>query len=67
MDFEEFLWALGDNVTIDLVREHYQKIKPLGQINKSIFHKFREYLLVGGMPQAVVKYVETKDLVKLIL
>lgn len=61
MDFEEFLWALDDDITIDLIKEHYNKVKPLGKINKNIMHTFREYLLVGGMPQAVVKYVETKD------
>ena len=61
MDFEEFLWALDDNITIDLIKEHYSKVKPLGKIGKNIMHTFREYLLVGGMPQAVVKYVETKD------
>ncbi len=61
MDFEEFMWAMNDDITIDLIKEHYIKLKPLGKINKDIMKSFREYLLVGGMPQAVVEYVNSKD------
>lgn len=61
MDFEEFMWAMNDDITVDLIKEHYTKLKPLGKINKDIMKSFREYLLVGGMPQAVVEYVNSKD------
>ena len=61
MDFEEFMWALDDEITIDIIKEHYNNLKPFGKIYKDIMKRFREYLLVGGMPQAVVKYVKTKD------
>lgn len=64
LDFEEFLWAMGDNFSADLMREHYSKIKPLGNLHKDIFRKFREYMCVGGMPQAVVSYVQDKDFEK---
>lgn len=61
MDFEEFMWACGDEITTDIIKEHYNKLLPFGQINKDIMKRFREYLLVGGMPQAVVEYVNSKD------
>lgn len=61
MDFEEFMWACGDEFTIQIIKEHYQNLKPFGAINKDIMKRFREYLLVGGMPQAVVEYVNSKD------
>lgn len=61
MDFEEFLWASQEDITIDIIKEHYKNLKPLGKMNKNIMHKFREYILVGGMPQSVLKYIETKD------
>ena len=64
LDFEEFLWAMGDEVTVDIMREHYQKCKPLNQLHRDILRKFREYMCVGGMPQAVVAYAEDKDFEK---
>ncbi len=67
MDFEEFMWAMNDDVTIEIIKAHYAKLKQLGKINKDIMKNFREYLLVGGMPQAVVEYIDSKILVKLIL
>lgn len=64
LDFEEFLWAMGDDVTIPIVRKSYESLKPLGKLHKDIFRKFREYMCVGGMPQAVVKYMDSKDFEK---
>ncbi len=61
LDFEEFLWAMGDEETIPFIKESYDKLRPLGKIHKDIMRKFREYICVGGMPQAVVRYAETKD------
>ena len=62
LDFEEFLWALGDDKTVPLVRDSYEKLKPLGiHLHKDILRKFREYMCVGGMPQPVVQYVKTKS------
>ena len=46
------------------MKEHYDKIKPLKNLHKDILRKFREYMCVGGIPQAVVKYAETKDFEK---
>jgi predicted AAA+ superfamily ATPase len=62
LDFEEFLWATGDHSTIDLLRTVFDELKPLGQAtHRSMLELFRTYMLVGGMPQAVVEYVESKD------
>lgn len=64
LDFEEYLWAMGDEITIPLVRNSYENLKPLGKIHKTVLRKFREYMCVGGMPQAVINYAETKDFEK---
>ena len=64
LDFEEYLWAMGDEITMDIVREKYEKIRALGNVHRDIMRKFREYMCVGGMPQAVVKYAQTKDFEK---
>lgn len=62
LDFEEFLWANGDTFTMAIVREHYNKLKPLGlKLNKEILRRFREYMCVGGMPQAVIAFAKTKN------
>lgn len=61
LDFEEFLWAQGDDMTIPFIRSCHEKLKPVGKLHKDIFRKFREYMCVGGMPQAVVEYSQTKD------
>lgn len=61
MDFEEFLLAVGDNLTYELIKEHFENKKPLGNVHKKIMYSFREYMLVGGMPQAVLAYYKTKD------
>jgi predicted AAA+ superfamily ATPase len=62
LDFEEFLWALGDDATIPLIKHCFDTRTPLGQaLHRKIMNDFRQYLLVGGMPQAVLAYVETKD------
>lgn len=62
LDFEEFLWANGDDITYPIIKEHFEKKTPLGQtLHSRIMKTFREYILVGGMPQAVEKYVETRD------
>lgn len=62
MDFEEFLWAAGDRVTIPAIREAFDRKKPMGEtVHRRIMQKFRTYLAVGGMPQAVAAYVDGKD------
>ncbi|MCH4148595.1 MAG: AAA family ATPase [Prevotella sp.] len=65
MDYEEFRWALGDEVTIPLLRKFFGLKKPLGDaVHRKMMRDFRLYMLVGGMPQAVEKYIETNNLSK---
>lgn len=62
LDFEEFLWALDDEAGYDFIRMCYEKKMPLGDaVHRKMLNRFREYLLVGGMPQAVTRYIETKS------
>ncbi len=61
MDFEEFLWAKGDDYSYEIMKEHFSKLKPLGVINQSFMQLYREYMLVGGMPQSVKAYLKKKD------
>lgn len=57
MDFEEFLWAMGDVTTVPYLRECFKVLRPLGQaMHKRVMNDFRQYILVGGMPQAVESY-----------
>ena len=63
MDYEEFRWALGDGVTVDLLREAYEAKRPLGDgVMRKLLRDFRLYMLVGGMPQAVNEYLDTNNL-----
>ena len=63
MDYEEFRWALGDTQTIPLLREMLTKKQTLGDdVNRKLLRDYRLYMLVGGMPQAVSRYLETHDL-----
>ena len=58
MDFEEFLWAQGNTVTMSAIKDAFQKRKPLGDaVHRKIMKQFREYIAVGGMPQAVSEFV----------
>lgn len=62
MDFEEFLWAMGEHSLMDLIRLQFSKLQPLGQdMHRKAMTWLRQYMIVGGMPQAVLKYAETRD------
>ena len=64
MDFEEFLWANGEESLMDVIRDAFSRRVPLGPLHRRAMDAFRTYMLVGGMPQAVRKYVETHDFEK---
>lgn len=61
MDFEEFLWATGDTVTSKLLRRSFDDRTPLNEVHDTVMRKFTEYMLVGGMPQAVSEFIETNN------
>ena len=64
MDFEEFLWAMGDEQMMSFIRDCYEKKQALGPLHRKVMDYFRHYMIVGGMPQAVLEYVETHDFMK---
>ena len=64
LDFEEFLWATGREGLVDVIVSHLRDKEPMGAAHRKAKDAFREYLVVGGMPQAIAKWIETSDLVK---
>lgn len=65
MDFEEFMWALGNDTLMDFIKKCYNSKTPLNQaLHRKAMDYFKEYLIVGGMPQAVKLYSETRDFEK---
>ena len=64
MDFEEFLWAMGDEMLMPYIRMRFDRLLPMEAFHRRAMDFFRQYLIVGGMPQAVLKYVETRDFEK---
>lgn len=62
MDFEEYLWANGETMLADFIRDSYEKLSPLPEaIHRKAMQLFKEYMVVGGMPQVVNAYLSTKD------
>lgn len=62
MDFEEFLWAVNNETMMDMIKNCFQRQKPLGQaLHRKAMDLFRQYLIVGGMPQAVAAYAASTD------
>ena len=63
MDYEEFRAALGDSVSIELLREAFEAKRPLGDgVVRKLMRDFRYYMIVGGMPKAVATLIETNNL-----
>lgn len=59
LDFEEFCIASGDELLVDYIRDCYKNLKPLDEkYHRKASILIREYMLVGGMPQSVVAYLE---------
>lgn len=62
MDFEEFLWAMDNDTLMPVIKNCFDKQKPMGQaMHRRAMDYFRQYMIVGGMPQAVAKYIESRD------
>ncbi|MDO4527091.1 MAG: AAA family ATPase [Candidatus Saccharibacteria bacterium] len=62
MDFEEFLLSLDARQTYETMANFFASKKPLGQaLHRKIMTMFRQYLIIGGMPQAVQTYIDTKN------
>jgi len=60
LDFEEFLWATGNDVLCDMIKDAYGNFSPLS-LHETAMDLYKTYLAVGGMPRAVLEYTETRD------
>ncbi len=62
MDFEEYLWAAGQSMLVDFIRDSYDKRTPLPDaIHRKAMQHFKEYMIVGGMPQVVKAFLTSRD------
>lgn len=62
MDFEEFLWALGEDNLMEFVRMKFEAKESMGQsMHRKLMDYFRLYMIIGGMPQAVMEYLDTRS------
>lgn len=62
MDMEEFLVALGENKLLDMIKEAFTTNMPIARFyHDEAMKLYREYLVVGGMPECVMQYISTKD------
>ena len=65
MDFEEFLWATGNAGMMNVVEDAFAGLHPVGPaLHRRIMDIFRQYLIVGGIPQVVQEFVKSHDLRK---
>ena len=65
MDFEEFLWAKNQKMLADEIRVYHEKREPMDlTLHKKAMGLYREYLIVGGMPEAVKEYTENNSLLE---
>ena len=62
MDLEEFMLALGEDALVDKIRECFLNDTPMpSALHNTAMLIYRQYLVVGGMPECVMQYVNTKD------
>jgi predicted AAA+ superfamily ATPase len=64
MDMEEFLLAFGEDQLVSQVKDCFQNNTPMpATLHDTALSYYRQYLVVGGMPECVSKYLETKDFI----
>ena len=61
MDFEEFLWAIGNDMLMPYIQQCFERRQPMGALHRKAMEYLRTYMIVGGMPQAVQAFVDFKD------
>ena len=61
MDFEEFLWAIGNDLLMPYIRHCFEKHQPMGAHHRKAMEYLRTYMIVGGMPQAIQMFVDSRD------
>ena len=60
LDFEEFLWALGQKASVSIIRESFTK-NEASTLHNTFLDYYKKYLCIGGMPQVVREYAELND------
>lgn len=62
MDFEEYMWAAGEKMLICFVKDCFEKREALPvTLHRKVMQLFKEYMIIGGMPQVVDRYLTSKD------
>ena len=62
MDFEEFLWAMGNDSLMNFIKKCFNEKKPLGPLlHRKTMDYYKQYLILGGMPQVIEEYINTKS------
>lgn len=62
MDFEEFLLAMGNDTLMNFIKKCFEEKKPLGELmHRKVMDFYKQYLIIGGMPQVVEEYTKTRD------
>lgn len=60
MDFEEFLWAMDHHILAETIKKHYETDSPMPEsVHAMASDLYQKYLIIGGMPESISKYVET--------
>ena len=63
LDFEEFLWAMGEDALARMIANSFASGNPLpDSLHRKASRLWREYMLVGGMPQSVAAYAPKRDM-----
>ena len=63
LDFEEYLIAINEIEKLKIIKEHYENDKPINEMmHKQLIDLYKTYLFLGGMPEVVKTYIETKNL-----
>ena len=64
MDMEEFMLAMGEKQLVEQIRHYFETDSPMpSALNDAAMKLYRQYLVVGGMPECVMQFAETKDYV----
>lgn len=63
LDFEEYLVAINETQKLELIKEHYKNITPINEmVHKQLLDLYKTYLFLGGMPEVINTYIETKNI-----
>lgn len=64
LDFEEYLWACGDKILADSIREHYASMSPMEEpVHNKAIERYKQYLILGGMPAVIQNFIDTGSIV----